>query len=52
MKKHPLHPSNSACWIIHLYNSTCWVFNVREYRRGNQKWKTRETGNIWYARRR
>jgi len=26
--------------------------NVREYRRGNQKWKSWETGNIWYARRR
>jgi len=26
--------------------------NVREYQRGNQEWKSRETGNMGYIRRR
>ena len=26
--------------------------NVREYRRGNKKGQSRETGNIWYTRHR
>ena len=38
-------------WLLHSSNSYSEI-NVKGYRRCNQKWKTRETGNIWYTRRR
>ena len=39
-------------YAIPLYSNICIHIDVREYRRGNQKGHSRETGNIGYTRRR
>jgi hypothetical protein len=37
--------------MLHLIGRQQTI-NVREYQRGNQKGQSRETGNIWFTRRR